>query len=176
MKLLIGLGNPGIEYQEIRHNLGFQVIDYLADELNIKLKKEKFRGLHATSTYLNQKIILLKPLTYMNNSGECIRDFVNYFQIPLENILVIYDDLSLPLGSFRYRLQGSSGGHNGIKNIIECLGTQKFPRLKIGIGSKQEILWKDWVLQKFSLEERREIERMLPILFDSMQKWIKNNE
>lgn len=140
VKLLVGLGNPGIEYQATRHNLGFQVIDYLTDKLNIELKKEKFRGLYTISTYLEQKIIILKPLTYMNNSGECIRDFMNYFQISGENILVIYDDLALPLGNFRYRSQGSSGGHNGIKNIIECLRTQKFKRLKVGISSSSEIL------------------------------------
>src|SRR3954467_6248044 len=119
IKILVGLGNPGMEYRETRHNLGFQAIDYLAGRLGLELNKEKFRGLYVINTYLNQKIILLKPLNYMNNSGACIRDFVNYFQIPVENILVIYDDLSLPLGSFRYRSQGSSGGHNGIKNIIE---------------------------------------------------------
>ena len=143
MKLIVGLGNPGLEYVWTRHNLGFQVIDYLANKLNIKLKKEKFKVLYTISNCLEQKVIFLKPLTYMNNSGECIRNFMNYFQVSSENMLVIYDDLSLPLESFRYRLRGSSGGHNGIKNIIECLKTQKFPRLKIGIGSKQEVPWKD---------------------------------
>src|SRR5436190_1213979 len=104
MKLIVGLGNPGLEYVWTRHNLGFQVIDYLANKLNIKLKKEKFKGLYAISNYLEQKVIFLKPLTYMNNSGECIRNFMNYFQVSSENMLVIYDDLSLPLESFRYRL------------------------------------------------------------------------
>lgn len=140
MKLIVGLGNPGKEYENTRHNLGFRIIDHLANKLNLELKKEKNKGLYVTGNYLNQKIILLKPLTYMNNSGECIRDFVNYFQIPVENILVVYDDLALPLGSFRYRSRGSSGGHNGIKNIIECLGTQEFKRLKVGIGSDSGIL------------------------------------
>lgn len=183
VKLLIGLGNPGIEYQKTRHNLGFQVIDYLANKLNLSWQKEKFKGLYATSTYLQQKIMLLKPLTYMNNSGECIRDFVNYWQIPLTNILVIYDDLSLTLGTLRYRQQGSSGGHNGVKSIIECLGTQKFKRLKIGIGPKREMLGndnyqcfgqkiplKDWVCQKFTEEERKEIEKILPDLVDRLLK------
>lgn len=172
MKLIVGLGNPGLEYTWTRHNLGFQVIDYLANELNIELKKEKFKGLYSISNHLNQKFILLKPLTYMNNSGECIRNLVNYFQIPVENILVIYDDLALPSGRFRYRLQGSSGGHNGIKNIIECLGTQKFKRLKVGIGSDSETLWKDWVLQKFTKKEKEEIEKVLPVLIESLLEWI----
>lgn len=176
IKLLIGLGNPGIEYQDTRHNLGFQVIDYLANKLNIELKKEKFKGLYTISTYLEQKVIFLKPLTYMNNSGECIRNFMNYFRISVENMLVIYDDLSLPLESFRYRSRGSSGGHNGIKNIIECLKTQKFPRLKIGIGSKQEVFWKDWVLQKFSSEEKGKVEKIFPIVIDSLLEWVKNSD
>ena len=173
IKLLVGLGNPGKEYQSTRHNLGFQVINYLTGKLDLSWQKEKFKGLYTTGSYQHQKIMLLKPLTYMNNSGECIRNFVNYFQIPLENILVIYDDLSLPVGSFRYRQQGSSGGHNGIKSIIECLGTQKFQRIKVGIGSKQEVLWKDWVLQKFTSEEVQEIEKILPGLAERMLKWIK---
>jgi PTH1 family peptidyl-tRNA hydrolase len=108
----------------------------------------------------------------MNNSGECVRNFVNYWKISLENILIIYDDLSLSLGTFRYRQQGSSGGHNGVKSIIECLGTQKFPRLKVGIGSSKEILWKDWVLQKFNEEEAKEIKKILPELVDWLLKWV----
>ncbi|CAH1756012.1 2060_t:CDS:2 [Entrophospora sp. SA101] len=188
VKLLVGLGNPGIEYQKTRHNLGFQVIAHLANKLNLPWQKEKFKGLYTTSIYLKQKIMLLKPLTYMNNSGECIRDFVNYWQIPLANILVIYDDLSLPLGTFRYRQQGSSGGHNGVKNIIECLGTQNFKRLKIGIGPKRETLGndnyqffrqkgsiKDWVCQKFTQEEVKEIEKILPDLVDKLLEWLGNN-
>ena len=173
IKLLVGLGNPGKEYQSTRHNLGFQVIDYLTEKLNLSWQKEKFKGLYTIGTYQQQKIMLLRPLTYMNNSGECVRNFINYFLIPLENILVVYDDLSLPLGSFRYRQQGSSGGHNGIKSIIECLGTQKFQRIKVGIDSKHEVLWKDWVLQKFTSEEMKEIEKILPGLAERMLKWIK---
>ena len=172
-KLLIGLGNPGREYQVTRHNLGFQAIDHLVNKLDLSWQKEKFKGLYTTGTWRQQKVMLLKPLTYMNNSGECVRDFVNYFQIPLENILVIYDDLTLSLGSFRYRQQGSSGGHNGVKSIIECLRTQKFQRLKIGIGSKQEILWKDWVLQRFTSREIQEIEKTLPELIERILKWIE---
>ena len=130
MKLMVGLGNPGAEYQNTRHNLGFAVIDQLANQLKVELNKKKFNGLYCkTGEY-----ILLKPQTYMNNSGECVAAFLNYFQIPLDNLLIIYDDIALPLGNFRYRFQGSAGGHNGIKNLIEKLGTTKFKRLKVGIG------------------------------------------
>ena len=180
MKLIIGLGNPGIEYQKTRHNLGFQVLNFLVNKLNLKWKKEKFKGLYALGTYLNQKIVLLKPLTGINNSGECIRDFVNYLQIPLTNILIIYDDLTLPLGTFRYRQQGSSGGHNGVKSIIKCLGTQKIKRLKIGISYNKNVLWSEWVLQKFSPSEtkilRETIALSIHALLENWNQWLGEDE
>ena len=180
MKLIIGLGNPGIEYQETRHNLGFQALDFLANKLTLKWKKEKFKGLYALGTYLNQKIVLLKPLTGINNSGECIRDFVNYLQIPLTNILIIYDDLTLPPGTFRYRQQGSSGGHNGVKSIIKCLGTQKIKRLKIGIGYNKNVHWSEWVLQKFSPAETKTLREVIALsihnLLENWNQWLGEGE
>src|SRR3954452_17472744 len=130
MKLIVGLGNPGKEYENTRHNLGFVIIDQLASKLNVGLNKKKFNGLY----YQTSEYILLKTQTYMNNSGECITAFLNYFRIPTDNLLVIYDDIALPLGKFRYRNQGSAGGHNGIKSVIEKLGTNRFKRLRVGIG------------------------------------------
>jgi peptidyl-tRNA hydrolase, PTH1 family len=139
MKLIVGLGNPGKEYENTRHNLGFEVIDHLAQELNVELNKKKFNGFYCqTGAY-----ILLKPQTYMNNSGECISAFLNYFQISLDNLLIIYDDIALPLGKFRYRCQGSDGGHNGMKNIIKLLGSENFKRLRVGIGREQNFLIKN---------------------------------
>jgi PTH1 family peptidyl-tRNA hydrolase len=139
MKLIVGLGNPGKEYQNTRHNLGFIVVDQLANKLNVELNKKKFNGLFfKTSEY-----ILLKPQTYMNNSGECIVAFLNYFCISLDNLLVIYDDIALPLGKFRYRCQGSDGGHNGMKNIIKLLRSKKFKRLRIGVGFDQNFFIRD---------------------------------
>jgi len=130
MKLIVGLGNPGQEYENTRHNLGFIVIDQLAQKLKVELSRKKFNGLY----YQTSKYILLKPQTYMNNSGQCIVGFLNYFHIPLDNLLVIYDDIALPVGKFRYRQQGSDGGHNGLKNIIEMVGSKFFKRLRVGIG------------------------------------------
>ena len=136
MKLIVGLGNPGKEYENTRHNLGFIIINHLARKLNTELTKKKFNGLYCqTSEY-----ILLQPQTYMNNSGECIRDFLNYFRIPVDSLLVIYDDIALPLGKFRYRSQGSAGGHNGVKDIIEVLGSRDFKRLRVGIGYDKNFL------------------------------------
>ena len=139
MKLIVGLGNPGKEYENTRHNLGFIIIGQLANKLNVELNKKKFNGLYCqTSEY-----ILLKPQTYMNNSGECIVAFLNFFRIPLDNLLVIYDDIAFPLGKYRYRCQGSAGGHNGVKNIIELLGSKDFKRLRVGIGYDPKFFIRD---------------------------------
>ena len=164
MKLIVGLGNPGKEYENTRHNLGFLVIDQLANKLNVELNKKKFNG----SYYQSKEYILLKPQTYMNGSGECIVAFLNYFRIPLDNLLVIYDDIALPLGSFRYRSQGSHGGHNGMKNIIELVGSQDFKRLRVGIGYDQKFFIKDWVLGNFSSFEKEEIRKFFSLLINGL--------
>src|SRR5690606_11965619 len=128
VKLIVGLGNPGKEYELTRHNVGFQTIDRIAEKWQIPLTKTKFQGLYGQGTVKGQKVMLLKPLTYMNRSGEAVAPVIRYFKIPLENFVVIYDELDLPTGKIRLRLKGSSGGHNGIKSIIEQLGTQEFKR------------------------------------------------
>ncbi|RHZ35567.1 aminoacyl-tRNA hydrolase [endosymbiont GvMRE of Glomus versiforme] len=175
MKLIVGLGNPGKEYENTRHNLGFQVVEYLANKLGIKLTKKKFNGLYCLTNYAEKEFVLLEPQTYMNNSGECVSAFRNYFQIPLENVLVIYDDLALPLGKFRFRPQGSGGGHNGIKNVIELLKSNNFKRLRIGVGYDRKFTICDWVLGKVNSEEKKEIEKKLPILLESLCLWIEQN-
>src|SRR3954454_10108626 len=133
MKLIVGLGNPGKEYENTRHNLGFIIINNLAQKLKVELDQKKFNGLY----YQTSEYILLKPQTYMNNSGQCIAAFLNYFRIPLDDLLVIYDDIALPVGKFRYRQQGSDGGHNGVKNIIEIAGSKVFKRLRVGINHER---------------------------------------
>ena len=139
MRLIVGLGNPGAEYKNTRHNLGFEIIDQLTNRLGAELKQKKFNGLY----YQAKGYILLKPQTYMNNSGECIVAFLNYFHIPLDNLLIIYDDIALPLRKFRYRCQGSDGGHNGMKNIIKLLRSKKFKRLRVGIDYDHNLLIRD---------------------------------
>ena len=172
MKLIVGLGNPGKEYENTRHNLGFLIVDQLANKLNVELSKKKFNGLY----YQNKEYILLKPQTYMNNSGECIMAFLSYFRISLDNLLVIYDDIALPLGSFRYRPQGSHGGHNGMKNIIELLGSRNFKRLRVGIGYDQKFLIKDWVLGNFSSSEKEGIRKITLPLLTSLLEWIRESD
>jgi len=140
MKIIVGLGNKEKKYANTRHNLGFSILDNLAKSLEKNIDKLTFNGLYCQT----ENCILLKPQTNMNNSGKCIAKFVDYFKVKKkEDLLVVYDDLSLQLGTFRYKTKGSAGGHNGIKDIINCLKSQEFKRLKIGIGSNEKVLWKD---------------------------------
>ena len=160
MKLIVGLGNPGKEYENTRHNIGFIFIDYFAEKNKITIDKEKFNGLYTQITINNEKVILLKPLSYMNLSGEVVRKFVDYFKIDINNILIISDDLDMNFGKLRLRPDGSSGGHNGLKNIALNLNTESFKRLKIGISNNKDIDTKDYVLGKFSKEEKETINNL----------------
>ena len=155
--LIVGLGNPGREYEKTRHNAGFRAIDILAENLNCKIDKLKFQGLYAQANYGGRKIYLLKPQTYMNLSGRSVLQLSSYFNIPPQRIIVMFDDISLEPGRLRIRADGSAGGHNGIKSIIAEVGSQAFPRVKIGVGGKahpnQDLA--DHVLSTFSsLEEK----------------------
>jgi PTH1 family peptidyl-tRNA hydrolase len=153
MYLIVGLGNPGDEYRHTRHNVGFDIIDLMAEKYNINLNRIKFKGICGDGTVLGEKVLLLKPSTYMNLSGESVAEAANFYKIPKENILVIYDDVSLPVGRMRIRQEGSAGGHNGIKNIILHMSSDVFPRIKIGVGQPQRGLVSH-VLGKFPKEER----------------------
>ena len=156
MFIIAGLGNPTREYEGTRHNVGFDVIDRLAARYNIDVDVKKHRALIGKGMIAGQKVILAKPQTYMNLSGESIRSILDYYKVdPETELIVIYDDISLDVGKLRIRAKGSAGGHNGIKNIIAHLGTEKFKRIKIGVGSKPEG-WdlKDFVLGHFSKEDQ----------------------
>ncbi|MCI9069725.1 aminoacyl-tRNA hydrolase [Clostridium sp.] len=152
MFLIVGLGNPGKEYDGTRHNIGFEAIDYIADKYNIELNRIKFKGVFGEGFINGKKVILLKPTTYMNLSGESIREVINFYKISNEEVIVIYDDISLEVGRLRIREKGSHGGHNGIKSIIANLGTDVFPRVKIGVGAPKGNLVSH-VLGKFSDDE-----------------------
>jgi PTH1 family peptidyl-tRNA hydrolase len=155
MKLIVGLGNPGKQYDQTRHNIGFEVIDALSDQFSIPLNQSKFKGMYGTGLHNGEKVLLLKPLTYMNLSGESIRAIMDYYQIELEDLLVIYDDLDLPVGKIRLRQKGSPGGHNGIKSTVAHLGTQEFNRIRIGIDRPiPGMNVPDYVLGRFRPDER----------------------
>ena len=156
MYLIAGLGNPTREYDKTRHNVGFSVIDVLADKYNIDVSDRKHKALCGRGVIEGEKVLLLKPQTFMNLSGESIREAVDYYKIDPEDIIVIYDDISLDPGQLRIRLKGSAGGHNGIKNIIAYLGTQEFPRIKVGVGAKPPKMdLADYVLSRFGAEEQK---------------------
>ena len=155
--LIVGLGNPGPEYQHTRHNIGFRCVELLAEQLNCKIDKAKFQGLYGQTTYNGTKLMLLKPMTYMNLSGRSVLQLSAYFQIPPARIIVLFDDISLEPGRIRVRPSGSAGGHNGIKSIIQELGSQDFPRVKIGVGAKPhpDFDLAAWVLSSFSASEEK---------------------
>ena len=153
MKLIVGLGNPGSEYNNTRHNIGFMCIDEIANHFGVSINTKKNDGLYTKFNYKDESIILLKPQRYMNLSGEVISYFVNYFKIDLSDILIICDDLDTDVGSIRLRYKGSSGGHNGLKNIESNLSTKEYKRIKIGISNNKMIDTKDYVLGKFSKDE-----------------------
>lgn len=162
--IIVGLGNPGKEYSGTRHNAGFEVIDKLAYDYNINVNKAKFKGIIGEGNIKNKHIILLKPLTYMNLSGESIKEALNWYKLTYKDIIVIYDDTSLNVGEIRVREKGSAGGHNGMKNIIYLLNTDEFIRVRVGIGEKP----KDWDLADYVLSRFYKDE--IPVIIDGFTK------
>lgn len=159
MYIIAGLGNPTREYEKTRHNVGFEVIDVLADMLGTTVEEKKFKGCYGRGIIGGEKVLLLKPQTFMNLSGESIRAASDFYKVDPEHIIIIYDDISLDVEQLRIRKKGSAGGHNGIKNIIAHLGTQEFPRIKVGVGDKPKKMdLADYVLSRFSKEDRAAME------------------
>ena len=158
MYLVVGLGNPGDEYKHTRHNVGFDVIDLMACKYNVSVNRIKFKGVCGEVNMSGEKVILLKPSTYMNLSGESIREAASFYKIPNENIIIVYDDISLDAGKLRIRSKGSAGGHNGIKSIISNISSDIFPRIKIGVGQPEKSLIPH-VLGRFSKEDRVLVEK-----------------
>ncbi len=159
MKLIVGLGNPGIEYTKTRHNIGFMCIDEICKYFNIDLNKNKLNGLYGETIINNEKVIFLKPLSYMNLSGEVVKKYVDYFKIKTEDILIIVDDMDLDTGKYKLRYKGGSAGHNGLKNIELMLKTNEYKRLKIGISRNKNM--KDYVLGKFNNEELKILDNVI---------------
>lgn len=160
--ILVGLGNPGKNYENTRHNAGFLAVDALADKLNSKIDRLKFKSLCGDAMIGSHRVLLMKPSTFMNNSGQAVREAMQFYKVPAERVLVLYDDVSLDVGRLRIRRHGSDGGHNGIKNIIYLTGKDSFPRIKIGVGKKPhpEYDLADWVLGKFRKEDTKLLDQM----------------
>ena len=155
--MIVGLGNPGKEYEKTRHNVGFRSVELVAGQLKTKIDKVKFKALTRMVNHQGKKILLVEPQTYMNLSGAAVSALAAYYKVKPDHILVIFDDISLPVGRIRIRRDGSAGGHNGIKSIIQSLGTDQFPRVKVGVGAKPHPDYDlaDWVLSKFSAQEEK---------------------
>ncbi len=178
--MIVGLGNPGKDYEKTRHNIGFRVTDLLAENLHTKIDRLKFQALTRMVTYNDKKILLVQPQTYMNASGAAVGALASYYKVQPERVLVIFDDISLPVGRIRIRKNGSAGGHNGIKSIIQSLGSDQFPRVKVGVGEKPHPDYDlaDWVLSRFSAKEEQDLapaldhaaEAALMILDQSIEK------
>lgn len=172
MYLIVGLGNPGPDYMHTRHNVGFDCLDMLASDIGASLDRTRFRGYFGEGRIGTEKVLLLKPSTYMNLSGESVGEAAAFYKVPPENIILIYDDISLEVGRLRIRKKGSPGGHNGIKSVTAHLGTDAFPRVKIGIGGPQRDLVKH-VLGKFQQEERGIVDRTLSAAKDAVIAMVK---
>jgi PTH1 family peptidyl-tRNA hydrolase len=157
--LVAGLGNPGLQYEETRHNVGFKTVDILAGQLNIDIAKKKFRTLIGEGIVNTEKVILIKPQTYMNLSGESIIEAIKWYKVPLSNLIIIYDDIDLPVGKIRIKSKGGPGTHNGMRSIVGYLGSEEFPRVRVGIGTPliKEYALADYVLGRFSETEKPEI-------------------
>lgn len=173
MKLIVGLGNPGLAYSNTRHNVGFMIIDYYVNKYGVKVNKQKFNGLYQDLIINNEKVIFLKPQSFMNLSGEVVKKFVDFFKISVDDILVINDDLDLSLGKYKLKSSGSSGGHNGLKNIEFYLNTKNYKRLKVGISNDKKIDTKDYVLGHFSESDLKVLTTVIEKTSDILDDFFK---
>jgi len=174
--IVVGLGNPGKEYEKTRHNTGFMAIDKLADKYNIEINKEKHKALVGLGVIEGEKVILVKPQTFMNLSGEAVIEVINFYKEDISNLIVLFDDIDLPIGTIRIKERGSAGTHNGVKSLVKELGTQEFKRVKVGIGGpKGNIDLIGHVLGKFSVEEFCEIEKSIDKATQAIEVIIKDN-
>lgn len=169
--LVVGLGNPDRKYENTRHNTGWLALDYIAEKLDCRVNKIKYKSLIGTCEIGDSKVMLMKPTTYMNNSGQAVVEAMNFYKISAENVIVIFDDISLDVGKMRIRSKGSDGGQKGMRSIINLSGSQAFPRIKIGIGAKPNPDWDlaDWVLSKFTDKEMKDLEKMFENAYKAVE-------
>lgn len=160
MYLIVGLGNPGLSYKKTRHNAGFQALDALAERFDIRVKTKGFSALYGEGRIGNERVILAKPQTYMNLSGDAVQQLLHFYKLEPERLIVLYDDIDLPLGSMRIRANGSAGSHNGMRSILACVHSENFPRIRIGVGKDESVLLRDYVLKRPSKEEQKTLDEV----------------
>lgn len=176
MYCIVGLGNPGLKYENTRHNVGFLTIDYLAKKFGIDVRKSKFKSLYGQGVISGQKVMLVKPQTYMNNSGEAVREIKNFYKFDMDKLIVIYDDIDIEFGTIRIRKKGSAGTHNGMKSIIYQIQDDKFPRIKIAVGKKPEYMdLANFVLSGFTEKEAEVIREEIKLAADSIETMIESS-
>ncbi|MEE3428030.1 MAG: aminoacyl-tRNA hydrolase [Ruminococcus sp.] len=175
--IIVGLGNPERKYENTRHNSGFIMLDYIADKLGVKVNRVKFKSTVGEGRMGGHRVLLMKPSTYMNNSGQAVVEAMNFYKIPAENVIVLLDDINLDVGKMRIRSKGSDGGQNGMKNIIYLSGSDKFPRIKIGIGKKPnpEYDLAAWVLSRFTKDELKALETIAENSYDAVELIMDDN-
>lgn len=173
MKAIIGLGNPGMKYAGTRHNIGFDAVTAIADKYNLSINNKKFKGVYADGHIAGEKVLMVQPQTFMNLSGECVREVADFYKLNPDEIIIICDDINLDVGRLRIRKKGSAGGHNGLKNIIAHLGTEEFPRIRVGVGEKTEG-WDlaDYVLARFDKDSEPVIREALANVVGAVETWI----
>lgn len=175
MFLIVGLGNPEIEYSKTRHNMGFDTINKLSEKNNIEVNKSKFKGLYGTGMIQGQKVLLLKPQTYMNLSGESVKEIIDFYHIELKKIIIIYDDMDTEKGNIRIRKKGGAGSHNGMKSVVKCLQTNDFGRIRVGIGqpeNKKDMI--NYVIGKISEEEQKILQLGVDKASEAVEEILKN--
>mgnify|MGYP004609241909 FL=1 len=175
--IIVGLGNPGLQYEHTRHNAGFMTMDALADKQSFSVKKVRFKALTGETLIAGKRCLVMKPTTYMNNSGEAVVEAMNFYKLPIENVVVCYDDISLDPGKLRIRRKGSHGGHNGIKSIIELTGSDNFPRIKLGVGKKptKDYDLANWVLSNFSPDEWEQMQAAAKNACEALELMVGGN-
>ncbi len=175
MYLIVGLGNPGLSYKKTRHNAGFQALDKLADKLNVRIKTKGFSALYGEGKIDGERVILVKPQTYMNLSGDAVQSLLHFYKLEPDRLIVLYDDIDLPLGSMRIRANGSAGSHNGMRSVIACVNSENFPRIRIGVGKDESVLLRDYVLKRPSKAEQKTLDEVFENAADATILIVQGN-
>ena len=175
MYLIAGLGNPGLSYKKTRHNAGFQALDVLADRFGVRVKTKGFSALYGEGRIGDERVILCKPQTYMNLSGDAIQQLLHFYKLEPERLIVLYDDIDLPLGSMRIRANGSAGSHNGMRSILACIHSENFARIRIGVGKDESVLLRDYVLKRPSKEEQKTLDEVFQHAADAAALIVSGN-